>query len=208
MKIISKGVLACLLLLGWAVTGAVAQVITVGPDSAIVITEADGFLPVLKKWNKPNKAALYSAILPGLGQIYNKSYWKVPIIYAAAASLAYAISSNHQNYLRYKRGVKVRRDTITTNNVDEFTPRLVGYDATQALSSLTRGRDQFRRWRDYSVLYSFLAYGLNVTEAYVHAHLKGFDVGEDLSIRVQPTLLQVAQNSYSPAFSLTINLKK
>jgi len=203
-----KAILAFLLLSGYAVTDAFSQVITTGPDSTLVRTDADKLPLEQKGLSRPGKAALYSAILPGLGQIYNKSYWKVPIIYAAAAGLGYAIVSNNKKYLSWRRAVEVRRDTISTNNEDEFTPRLVGFTNEQAINSLSRGRDQFRRWRDYSFLYSILAYGLNITEAYVHAHLKDFDVGEDLSMQVQPTLLQVARNNYSPAFSLTINFKK
>jgi len=203
-----KVALAFLLIWGYAGINAFAQVITTGPDSALVRTNTDPLPPEQKKLSTPGKAALYSAILPGLGQIYNKSYWKVPIIYAVAAGLGYSIASNHSNYLKYRQAVVVRSDTISTNNVDEFTPRLVNFTNEQAINSLTRARDQSRRWRDYSILYSFLAYGLNVTEAYVHAHLKGFDISEDLTMQVQPTLLQVTHNIYSPAFSLTINLKK
>jgi len=203
-----KGVLVFLLLWGYTITGAWAQVITAGPDSTLIRTATDPLPPEQKGLSTPGKAALYSAILPGLGQIYNKSYWKVPLIYAAAAGLGYSIASNHQNYLKYRQAVVVRRDTISSNDIDEFTPRLANLTNTQALNNLSRARDQSRRWRDYSILYSILAYGLNITEAYVHAHLKGFDVGDDLSLQVSPTFLQVAQNNYSPAFSLTINLKK
>jgi len=203
-----KVALAFLLFWGFAGINAFAQVITAGPDSTLVRMNADSLVSQQKGLSIPGKAALYSAILPGLGQIYNKSYWKVPIIYAAVAGLGYYISYNHSNYLKYRQAVVVRRDTISTNDVDEFTPQLVNYTNEQAINSLSRARDKSRRQRDYSILYSFLAYGLNITEAYVHAHLKGFDISEDLTMQVQPTLLQVAQNSYSPAFSLTINLKK
>ena len=203
-----KAILAFLLLSGFAVTDALSQVITTGPDSTLVRTDTDPLPTEQKGLSTPGKAALYSAILPGLGQIYNKSYWKVPIIYAVAVGLGYYISYNHSNYLKYRQAVVVRRDTISTNNIDEFTPRLVNFTNAQAINSLSRARDQSRRQRDYSILYSFLAYGLNVAEAYVHAHLKGFDISEDLTMQVQPTLLQVAHNNYSPAFSLTINLKK
>jgi len=203
-----KGVLVFLLLWGYTITGALAQVITAGPDSTLIRTATDPLPPEQKGLSTPGKAALYSAILPGLGQVYNKSYWKVPLIYAAAAGLGYSIAFNHSNYLKFRQAVVVRRDTISTNNVDEYTPRLVNFTNVQAINSLSRARDANRRRRDYSILYSILAYGLNITEAYVHAHLKGFDVGDDLSLQVSPTFLQVAQNNYSPAFSLTINLKK
>lgn len=197
-----------LLLSATTISPSFAQVVTAGPDSTAVRLSTDPLAPKQKGLSTPGKAALYSAIIPGGGQVYNKSYWKVPIIYAALGGLGYAIVSHHRNYLRYRQGVIVRRDTITSNNVDEFSSRLEGRSNAEAISLLSRGRDDFRRWRDYCVLYTFLAYGMNITEAYVHAHLKGFDISEELSLQVQPTVMQVAHNSYTPGFSLTFNLKK
>ena len=201
-------ILTFLLLSATTITTLFAQVVTVGPDSTVIRTSADTLAPPKKGLSIPGKAALYSAIIPGGGQVYNKSYWKVPIIYAALGGLGYAIVSNHQTYLRYRQAVIVRRDTIETNDQDEFASRLVGRSTADAISVLSRNRDNFRRYRDYSILYTFLAYGMNITEAYVHAHLKGFDISEELSLQVQPTVMQVAHNSYSPGFSFTLNLKK
>jgi hypothetical protein len=85
---------------------------------------------------------------------------------------------------------------------------LSGRDLNDQITSLKRGRDTYRRWRDYNVLYCILGYGLNITEAYVHAHLKGFDVSEELTLQLHPNVIQTDTYSFTPAFSLSINLKK
>jgi hypothetical protein len=149
-----------------------------------------------------------SAVVPGLGQAYNKSYWKIPIIYATGAVLGYFLKTNNRGYLDYKQGILVRLDADTLNDVDQFTERLRNLTPEQRINSLKRGRDTYRRWRDYTVLYSIVAYALNITEAYVHAHLKGFDVSEELTLKVQPHVIQTSAYSFTPAFSLSINLKK
>lgn len=205
---ITKAVLAILLFFCMASQKTFAQVVTTGPDSAVVRTAAEPLVPEQKGWSKPGKAALFSAVVPGAGQVYNHSYWKVPIIYAAGGVLAYFIQTNHKGYLKYRQAIAVRQDTIASNDVDEFTEKLTNHTKAEAISALRRGRDTYRRWRDYTVLYSVLAYGLNVTEAYVHAHLKGFDITDELTMRVQPDVIFTSANSVTPAFSISINLKK
>jgi hypothetical protein len=209
MKRILVQVCWCLLLLlGLAQVEGYSQVVTSGPDSTLVRTDAEPPAPEEKGLSKPGKAALMSAIVPGLGQAYNNSYWKIPIIYATGAVLGYYLRENHQQYLDYRNGVVLRNDGDPSNDQDQFTPRIGDRPLDQQLSVLKRGRDTYRRWRDYTVLYCVLAYGLNITEAYVHAHLKDFDVSEELALQLRPNLIQTNTYSFSPAFSLSINLKK
>lgn len=204
---ITKVFLLFALFFGTLVQEAFAQVITTGPDSSVV-RAADDPLPVEQKgWSKPGKAALFSAIIPGAGQVYNGSYWKVPIIYAAGGVLVYFIRDNHTNYLGYKQGIAVRMDTISSNDIDEFTERLGNRSKAESLSVLRRGRDTYRRWRDYTVLYTVLAYTLNITEAYVHAHLKGFDISDELTMQVQPDVIFTSANSVTPGFSIHLRFK-
>jgi hypothetical protein len=198
-----------LLLTGLTRHESLGQVITSGPDSVVVRTDAQPLPPEEKGMDKPGKAALMSAIVPGLGQAYNNSYWKIPIIYATGGVLAYYLKSNHDNYLAYRNGILRRQEAEKVEDVqDRFTEVFGGRPLDQQLTTLKRGRDTYRRWRDYNIVYCILAYGLNITEAYVHAHLKGFDVGEELTLQVRPNVIQTNTYSFSPAFSLSLNLKK
>lgn len=208
-SILLQAFLGILLLAMGVPTASYGQVVTEGPDSTLVRTDAEPLPPEQKGLSGPGKAALMSAIVPGLGQAYNKSYWKIPIIYATGAVLGYFLKTNNDGYQDYKQAVLIRLDADPDNNEDQFTERLKNFSSDdQRINSLKRGRDTYRRWRDYTVLYCIVAYGLNVTEAYVHAHLKGFDVSEELTLKVQPHLIQTSAYSFTPAFSLSINLRK
>lgn len=129
----------------------------------------------------PGRAALMSAILPGLGQVYNHKYWKVPIVYAGLGTAVYFINYNRQNYLDLKRAYV--RDTNTTDgDVSEYFERGV------TLEQIRNGADQYRTWMEYSYLAFFAVYALQIVDATVDAHLFYFDVSDDLSMRFQPTL--------------------
>jgi hypothetical protein len=209
MKRILVKVCWCLVLLtGLSPVGGFSQVITTGPDSTLVRTGQEPAAPKQKGLSKPGKAALMSAIIPGLGQAYNHSYWKIPIIYAGGAVLGYFLRSNNQNYQDYRQAILLRLDGDPKNDQDQFTEKIGTRPIAEQVDALKRGRDTYRRWRDYNVLYCILGYGLNVAEAYVSAHLKDFDVSEELSLRVQPNLIQTNAYSVAPAFSLSLNLKK
>ncbi|MDB5261239.1 MAG: hypothetical protein JWQ14_520 [Adhaeribacter sp.] len=196
----------CLLLIGFLVATfnfqVQAQVITAGPDSVVVRPpEAKAPIYQISKWSEPGKAALMSAIVPGLGQAYNKSYWKIPLIYAGGAALGYYLHYNHQQYLRFRKAYELRTDGLDST-VDRYATI---YKQPETLS---KGRDTYRRWRDYTFLYSALFYGIYVSEAYVYAHLKDFDISDELSMRVQPDLLPSPNNKVVPALTLSFNLKK
>jgi hypothetical protein len=184
------------------------QVITQGADSTLVRTDAGPVAPKEKGLSRPGKAALMSAIVPGLGQAYNKSYWKIPIIYATGGVLGYFLKTNHEQYISFRQAISLRVDGDTSNDTDEYTDEIGTRSLVDQVAILKRNRDAYRRWRDYTVLYSIVAYGLNITEAYVHAHLKGFDISEELTLKMQPDLIQTNTYSFTPAFSLSINLKK
>lgn len=149
-------------------------------DTAIVKTDT------VRKFS-PRKAAIRSAILPGWGQVYNKKYWKVPLVYAAIGIPAYTFFYNKQWYEKTRDAAKMLSlgDTIDFRN--RVDPKLhVFFTTTNSVSSLLNYRNQFRRDMDYSVLFFLVAWGLNVVDATVDAHLKGFDVSEDLSLKIQP----------------------
>ncbi len=131
----------------------------------------------------PRKASMYSAVLPGMGQIYNRKYWKVPVIYAGFAGLGWYMNFTNEQFVRYRNALDFRIDGNPWT-VDEFAgdPRYTG-------EVLTRYKDYYRRQRDFSIILTALFYALNVVDAAVDAHLFEFDVGEDLGLKVEPSLM-------------------
>jgi len=127
--------------------------------------------------HSPKKASLYSALLPGLGQIYNRKYWKLPIIYGGGIALGYVVNFNHQQFSRFK-GELIKRQ----QNLD-------GKDADLAVysdSDLNEFQSFYRRYRDLSIAGCVLLYAMNIIDASVDAHLFYFNVKDDLTIRWQP----------------------
>jgi hypothetical protein len=134
------------------------------------------------KNHSPRKAAIRSAILPGWGQAYNKKYWKIPLVYGAVGTTGYIFFHNLTTYQDLKLAYRVKFNIRTKKDSTDFAkvkPRLLLYEE----EALRFNRDQFRRSIDYSVLIFMLAWGLNVIDATVDAHLKAFDVSPDLSLR-------------------------
>ena len=148
--------------------------------------------------HRANKAAMYSAIIPGTGQIYNKSYWKVPVIYAGFGVLAYFIKFNNDNYKTFKTAYSYRIDGDSTT--DDGYPNYTNDD-------LLVRRDYYRRNRDLCYVFVGVVYVLNIIDAYVDAHLKDFDVSDDLSLHTSPYLNLNAGGSPVAGISLCLKLK-
>lgn len=142
----------------------------------------------------PAKAAFYSAVLPGLGQAYNKRYWKIPIVYAGIGAGIYFYSVNDREYNRYRDAYKRR---LAGYSDDEFQGVLE--DAT-----LISAQEKFRRQKEISILVTAAIYILNIIDANVDAHLRQFNVDEDLS--VQPNL-NVDELTGRANYGLSLNLK-
>lgn len=136
------------------------------------------------KYHSPKKAALRSAILPGWGQIYNKKYWKLPIVYGALGVAGAVFNYNLSWYKRTRFAYKVLvlKDTP---NYSKVHPQLRALVDRQEVNALRSYRDEFRRNIDYSALFFMLMWGLNVVDATVDAHLKPFDVSPDLSLKLK-----------------------
>ena len=141
----------------------------------------------------PKRAGLYSAILPGAGQVYTNNYWKVPIIYAGLITSAYYIKENHTLYNLYKQTYINRWEGDRT---DEFTNRYT--DAN--LLILT---EHYRKNAEVSVLLFTLTYVLNIVDASVSAHLFDYDVSENISLHIQPIYMAKENTS---GLSLSIKL--
>jgi len=123
---------------------------------------------------RPAKAAFYSAVLPGLGQVYNKRYWKVPLVYGAIGASIYAYDLNHKNYLRYRNAYKRR---IAGYNDDEFQNLISSTDR------LVDGQEFYKRNRDRSMIFILGFYFLNILDANIDAHLKQYNVNSDLTVK-------------------------
>ncbi len=121
----------------------------------------------------PSKAAFYSAILPGLGQAYNKKYWKIPIVYAALGTGVYFYIRNNDDYNRYRDAYKRRLAGFTD---DEFFGRISD-------DGLRRGQRTFRRNKELSLLVTIGIYALNIIDANVDAHLLQYNVDENLALK-------------------------
>ena len=127
------------------------------------------------------KASLRSAILPGLGQVYNKKYWKVPIVYGILAIPVSTFSYNSSWYKKTRFAYAARSDQDTTND-KLIAPEL----QPLATASLKLYRNEFRKGMDFSILGLLVLWGLNVADAAVDGHLKTFDISDDLSMRLKP----------------------
>ncbi|WP_169190735.1 DUF5683 domain-containing protein [Chitinophaga sp. Ak27] len=154
---------------------------TVKKANKALLTDSS-YVPDSRLPHSPRKAALYSAVLPGLGQVYNKEYWKVPLVYAAVGTCTYFFIDNMKTYKMFRDAYRLRVDGNPDTN---DTGETVKFDT----ESLKLNRDQFRQYVDYSVLFFVLAYGLNIVDATVFAHLRNFDMSDDLSMRISPTLI-------------------
>ncbi|MBX2841645.1 MAG: hypothetical protein KTR26_07720 [Flammeovirgaceae bacterium] len=156
-----------------------------------------------KELNPPSKAALMGATIPGLGQVYNKKYWKVPIVYGGFVIFASLIDFNNVRYIAYRDALAVRSDSDSSNDndFDDFIPINTQTD------QLRRGRDLFRRNRDFNIILTFMWYGLTIADATVDAHLGAFNVSDDLAGTIKPSLLDTQLNTVVPGVTLTLNLK-
>lgn len=157
--------------------------------------------------NRPKIAAIRSAILPGLGQIYNKKYWKLPIVYGALGTTAGVFFYNLNTYkdlkFAYAAKYKAALPPPLRDSTDYFKIKPDLLPLSQ--ESLRFNRDEFRRNVDYSALIFLLLWGLNVVDAAVDAHLKNFDVSPDLSLQVKPGYSPMAGTS---GVSVILNIGK
>ena len=128
------------------------------------------------------KATTLSTIFPGAGQIYNGSYWKAPIVMGAFASMAYMVDWNNRGYKRFKLAYELRMDG-DDNTHDEFhnNPNTTAED-------LRKYKDNYRRNRDLCIILTGACYLLNLVDAHVEAHMKDYDISDDLSVSLEPAV--------------------
>jgi hypothetical protein len=148
----------------------------------------------IRKYHSPKKAAIFSMILPGLGQAYNKKYWKIPVVYAAAGGLMYSFQFNQSRYIKYRNAYSDRLNGIPDDYIGKYS--------NDQLNTLFK---YYNRYRDLTVIGFAALYAINIIDASVDAHLFTFDVSDDLSFNIHPTLINTANvNHYTTALSLNI----
>ena len=154
---------------------------------------------VTKRPHSPTRAAVYSAVLPGLGQGYNKKYWKIPIVWAGFGVITYFIVKNTGEYKKYKEAFTYVASGDSGYIDNDYVDK---YDEQQLLD----GKNFYRRNMELSYIIGGLWYLLNIIDASVDAHFFDYDISEDLSIRVDPVMLH-RRDDYRPVSGLKVTLK-
>ncbi|WP_375578358.1 DUF5683 domain-containing protein [Marivirga tractuosa] len=150
--------------------------------------------------HSPRLAALYSAILPGMGQFYNEKYWKIPIVYALGVLAASQIKNNHQNYLLFSN-IYFNINNGNEEEIENYLTRFPNVESAQ------RQIDRYKRDRDYWIILSGLFYVLQIVDATVDAHLREFNINQDLSLKIKPSIQSSPYNNMHAGLSLNFRLK-
>lgn len=175
-----KIVLACLIT-GSSFTAFAQDSLRIEPDPDAVFLKSDtATLQSYASRYDPRKAILYAAVLPGLGQIYNKKYWKLPLVYGGFIGFGYGVYFYHTGYMELKSGLFELLETGAP------TVPVLGYDLTE--DQLRRSIDRYRRERDFFIILTAGMYLLQMVDAHVDAHLKEFDLNPNLQVKIQPVM--------------------
>jgi hypothetical protein len=150
---------------------------------------------IKEKEHSPTKATIMSACLPGLGQAYNRKYWKIPVIYAGFAVFGYFIYTNTDEYINFKCAYIESSQGNINGSYSYLTQR---YTADELLS----GREYYRRNLEISCLLTAVWYALNILDATVDAHLFTYNISEELSLKVEPGLIN-SSHAFKPTPGLT-----
>jgi len=169
------------------------QPVTVPPPSQDINKKI--FVP------NPTKATWLAVVFPGGGQIYNRKYWKLPIIYGGFAGCAYALSWNGKMYKDYSQAyLDIMDSNPNTKSYEDLLPPNATYNEEQLKNTIKRRKDMFRRYRDLSIFAFIGVYLISIIDAYVDAELSNFDITPDLSMKVEPAVIdnnnQFRSNSF------------
>ena len=173
--------------------------------SAPVLKESEVPADSLKKeidqkiWvPNPTKATWLALVIPGGGQIYNRKYWKLPIFYGGFAGCAYALTWNSKMYKDYSTAYKdAMNGNMQSSSITDLLPPGYKISETQLKELLRKRKDTYRRYRDLSIFAFIVVYLLSVIDAYVDAELSNFDITPDLSMKVEPAVIDNRINNSS-----------
>lgn len=170
---------------------------------------------MLKDWSQwrpdPKRALWLALVIPGGGQIYNRKYWKLPIVYGGFIGCLYAMNWNNTLYKDYSQAyLDIMDNDPNTQSYNQFLH--LGMQITPANEArykdiFKKRKDRFRRWRDMSFFVMVGVYALSVIDAYVDAELSVFDISKDLSLRVEPTIMNNGNASANPLNSSSVGLQ-
>lgn len=152
----------------------------------------------------PKTAALLSAVLPGTGQLYNRKYWKAPIVYAAAGTATFFIVYNYKNYAHFRDAYIMDYDTTDALQSEYLPLDYTKTDWNYITSQERTYADRYQGWLEYSYIAFGAIYALQILDATVDAHLSTFDVGPDLTLRALPQM-RYARN-HQPILGLNLSL--
>ena len=181
------------------------------PDSTLTLSKRQK-----RDWStwtpNPKRAIWLALVIPGGGQIYNRKFWKLPIVYGGFLGCIYALTWNNMMYKDYSQAyLDIMDDDPTTASYNKFLHlgRTIDDSNISRYKEIFRNRkDKYRRWRDMSLFVMIGIYALSVIDAYVDAELSVFDISKDLSLKVQPTVIgnPMSENPIY-ASSLGVNCK-
>jgi hypothetical protein len=171
----------------------------------------DTLITIKKAPYSPKRATFFALIIPGGGQIYNRDYWKLPLVYGGLGAAVYTI---RWNTLRYRDFLEpyltsVDPNTGSPTGKTQYEVYVRGKDEvrTLTLDQVKRGKTYYRRYREYGFVILAAVYALTAVEANVAAHLKTFDISEDLSLRMEPGLEKTLMDRSVPSIKLVFALK-
>lgn len=185
-------------------------------DTAMISLKSDSILnekekkPV-KRWIPDSNKSLWMAmVLPGAGQIYNRKYWKLPIIYGGFVGCAYALTWNTKMYNDYSQAYQdIMSDNPNNDSYKDFIPPYVDIESNLEYyqNTFKNAKDIYRRQRDLSIFAFIGVYLLSVIDAYVDAELSDFDISKDLSLKLEPTLFNDILRNRPQGIGLQCNIK-
>ncbi len=183
------------------------------PDNATVLDQPDTVQVTSKQETQirkiiPKKAAMRSLMLPGLGQIYNRQYWKLIFVYGGLGAAIYAFQFNQRNYRKYEAGYQtaynIPKDSI---NPAYGVKGTIVDDRWLSVTTLQQASNQYHQWRDLTIIATAAGWALNIVEASVAAHLKTFDLSDDISLRVEPKALPIPGTGMVPGVRVAFIFK-
>jgi len=197
-------------------TASVSEVLLITTDTLTRESPPNGIEQQFREKFKPDskKATIFAAIFPGLGQIYNRKYWKLPLVYCSFIGCAYAITWNGNQYNGYRNAyLDFINDRPGVNSWDDYRygaylkqpPEDWDNNMKQSFANtLKSAKDYYRRYRDLSYIVTVGVYAIWIIDAYVDAQLFNFDISPDLSMRVEPVIIDRApSNSHSVGMQLS-----
>ena len=182
--------------------------------SSVMINKMDNTLPKSKRdWStwrpNPQRALWLALVIPGGGQIYNRKYWKLPIVYGGFVGCIYALTWNNSMYKDYAQAyLDIMDDDPGTASYNKFLHlgRQITPENEERYKQIFKSRkDKYRRWRDLSFFVMVGIYAVSVIDAYVDAELSDFDISKDLSLKVRPTLIN-NQTSPNPLYATSLGV--